>query len=59
MIKISLVGVTAKGKNRIREHGSLWEVLDDSGTIRPELWIRSLTTGEERWLTNDFKIEDE
>lgn len=57
MAIIKLKGITQKGKNRIREHGELWEVL--ACPVKPEinkLFIRSLLTDEKRWLTDDFQI---
>ena len=53
---LTLKGKTGHGKNRIREHGELWEVLEfPPGVIaqdpKPALPpIRSLKTGEWRWL---------
>jgi len=45
---ITLKGITGHGRNRIREHGDLWEILD--------LPIKSLKTGEWRWL-DDINFE--
>ena len=56
---ITLTGLTNKGKNRIREHGDKWEVLDVppgvvSMTPKPAFPpIRSLKTGEFRWLDDE------
>ena len=53
---IRLKGKTNHGKNRVREHGDLWEVLElptgvISMTPKPEFPpIKSVKTGEERWL---------
>ncbi len=53
---LTLKGITGHGKNRIREHGDQWEVLDlPPGVIsqshKPRLPpIKSLKTGEIRWL---------
>ena len=53
---IKLTGKTNHGKNRIREHGDLWEVLElptgvISMTPKPQFPpIKSVKTGEERWL---------
>jgi len=63
---ITLKGITGHGKNRIREHGTLWEVLDlppgvMSMTPKPPLTpIKSLKTGEWRWLDDinfEFRLE--
>ena len=59
---ITLKGITGHGKNRIREHGDLWEILDlppgvISMTPKPPLPpIKSLKTGERRWL-DDINFE--
>ena len=51
---IKLKGITGHGKNRIREHGELWEVLEfPTGVVsmspKPALLpIKSVKTGEER-----------
>ena len=53
---IKLKGITGHGKNRIREHGDLWEVLEvPTGVIKmshkpPFPPIKSVKTGAERWL---------
>ena len=53
---LTLKGLTGKGKNRIREHGDQWEVMDLppgvlNMTPKPDLPpIKSLKTGEWRWL---------
>jgi len=53
---IKLTGKTNHGKNRIREHGDLWEVLElPTGVIKmshkPHFpCIKSVKTNEERWL---------
>ena len=63
---ITLKGTTGHGKNRIREHGDLWEVLDlppgvISMTHKPRLPpIKSLKTGAWRWLDDinfEFRLE--
>lgn len=54
---IRLRGKTNHGKNRVREHGEVWEVLDWQSTLRPnQPFIRSIQTGDERWLTDDFEV---
>ena len=56
IMMIKLTGITNHGKNRIREHGDLWEVLEvPTGVISmthkpPFPPIKSVKTGEERWL---------
>ena len=53
---IRLTGTTNHGKNRVREHGELWEVLEiPTGVIKMSHKpafppIKSVKTGEERWL---------
>ena len=55
---IKIRGLTRHGKNRVREHGEMWEVTDWKSPLRPgEQSIRSLKTGEERWLDSEnFEI---
>jgi hypothetical protein len=54
---IFLKNKTNHGKNRIREHGDKWEVHDHTSSLRPgQMFIRSVQTGDERWLTEDFEI---
>ena len=56
MKTVRLKGLKGHGKNRVREHGELWEVLElPTGVIKmshkpPFPPIKSLKTGEERWL---------
>ena len=58
MVIIKLTGKTNHGKNRFREHGEFWEVLEvPTGVIKmshkPAFpTIKSVKTGEERWLDN-------
>jgi hypothetical protein len=48
---ITLKGRTNKGKNRIREHGDQWVVMETTLTPSPPLPpVKSLKTGETRWL---------
>ena len=62
---ITLKGLTGHGKNRIREHGDKWEVLDlPPGVIKmshmPGVPIQSLKTGDWRWLDSaNFEIISE
>ena len=56
-MRIKLEGITQKGKNRVKEHGQWWDVLDwSSPTASIDFAIESVTTGDRRWITNDFKI---
>ena len=59
----TLKGKTGHGKNRIREHGNVWEVLTDAdigvlGRSQPMQFphIRSVQTGEWRWF-DDINFE--
>ena len=58
---ITLKGLTNHGKNRIREHGDKWEVMETTLTPRPPLPpVKSLKTGETRWLDEinfEFRLE--
>lgn len=59
-MQIKLKGITRHGKNRIREHGAFWEEV--APTVRPlpsRKLLRSLQTGDVRWLTDDFEIVKE
>ena len=48
---ITLKGITGHGKNRVHEHGEKWEVVETTLTPKPMFPpIKSLRTGEERWL---------
>ena len=50
---LTLKGITNHGKNRIREHGDKWEVMETTLAPKPPLPpIKSLKTGEFRWLDN-------
>jgi hypothetical protein len=50
---LTLKGLTGHGKNRIREHGDKWVVMETTLTPKPALPpIKSLKTGEFRWLDN-------
>ena len=54
---IKLRGITNHGKNRIREHGVEWRVIEPSVTPKPaNLFIESVQTGDRRWLNHHFEI---
>lgn len=54
---IKLKGITKHGKNRIHEHGDEWEVLEPLVTPAPNmLYIKSVKTGDIRWLNHNFEI---
>ena len=60
---ITLKGKTGHGKNRVREHGDIWEVLtiQDIGIVSARPMpkhppIRSVQTGEWRWF-DDINFE--
>lgn len=54
---IKLRGITNHGKNRIREHGAEWRVLEPLVKPTPtQLFIQSVTTGDKRWLNHHFEI---
>lgn len=55
--RIRLKGVTNHGKNRIREHGEWWVVLEPKVTPPPSmLLIKSVEDGDTRWLNHHFEI---
>ena len=49
---LNLIGITGHGRNRIREHGQRWEIIErPKGVNLPNtLFIRSLDTGDTRWF---------
>lgn len=54
---IKLRGITNHGKNRIREHGEEWRVIEPSVTPKPvQLFIESIRTGDRRWLNHNFEV---
>ena len=63
-MNIRLKGITGHGKNRIREHGDVWEILtlQDIGIFSSTAHgnstpIRSIATNEWRWLDEkNFEI---
>ena len=52
-----LEGVTNKGKQRIREHGTLWKVVEKRPGTFGDVLLRSVETNDLRWLTDDFFVE--
>lgn len=57
---IKLKGITNHGKNRIREHGEQWRVIEPMVTPKPaQLFIESVQTGDRRWLNHNFEIVGE
>ena len=58
---LTLKGIKNHGKNRIREHGDKWEVMETTLAPKPPLPpIKSLKTGEIRWLEDinfEFHLE--
>lgn len=57
---VKLIGVTQKGKNRIKEHGQHWVVINHTSPLRPNsLFLESIVTGDRRWFTEDFMMEVE
>lgn len=67
---VILSGLTQKGKNRVREHGSEWKVIRSEQTVLfdnrsgPWLWIEPIVSSNPakatRWvhekLDHDFKV---
>ena len=59
---VILTGKTNHGKNRVREHGSKWEVMDHTSPLQPnKLSVRSTLTWDTRWVhpinDRDFEVE--
>lgn len=55
-MQVKLKGKSLKGKNRIREHGEIWDVL----VIDREMLLESLDKKDKRWVEQeddkDFEI---
>ena len=54
---VKLAGVSKKGRERIKQHGELWEVLETIPSER--MLVRSVQTADWRWLEKgdlNFKI---
>lgn len=64
---IKVRGLSQKGKNRIREHGNVWTIIQISETVRfssdigPWLLLRSLNGNSIRWMkeTNDKDFNED
>lgn len=55
-MQVVLKGVTQKGKNRVKEHGSAWKVIDTKNDL---VLFQSLTTGYLKWgPAPDFEVEE-
>lgn len=52
-----LKGVTKKGKQRIKEHGTQWNVVEKRPGTFGDVLLRSVETNDLRWLTEDFSVE--
>jgi hypothetical protein len=50
-------GHTKKGKQRIKEHGTLWSVVEKRKGTFGGVLLRSVETNDLRWLTEDFFVE--
>ena len=50
-------GVTKKGKQRIQQHGTRWNVVEKSPGTFGGVLLRSVETNDLRWLTEDFFVE--
>tara|TARA_R100000664_G_C2634634_1_gene62535 strand:+ start:208 stop:420 length:213 start_codon:yes stop_codon:yes gene_type:complete len=59
---VTLTGKTNHGKNRVRENGNKWEVIDHASELQPQkLFVRSTLTWDLRWVDplfdKDFEVE--
>lgn len=54
---IHLKGTTKKGKQRIKEHGTQWNVVEKRPGTFGDVLLRSIETDDLRWLTEDFSVE--
>lgn len=52
-----LTGRSTKGKQRIKEHGTKWLVVEKRKGIFGDVLLRSVATDDLRWLTEDFLVE--
>jgi len=52
-----LKGRTKKGKQRIKEHGTQWNVVEKRPGTFGDVLLRSVETNDLRWLTEDFFVE--
>ena len=52
-----LKGRTKKGKQRIKEHGAKWLVVEKRKGTFGDVLLRSIKTNDLRWLTKDFFVE--
>ena len=50
-------GRTKKGKQRIKEHGTKWLVVEKRKGTFGDVLLRSVETNDLRWLTEDFFVE--
>lgn len=50
-------GYTKKGKQRIKEHGTKWRVVETRPGTFAGVVLESLETGDRRWLTEDFIVQ--
>ena len=50
-------GHTKKGKQRIKEHGTKWLVVEKCPRTIGGVLLESLETGDRRWLTEDFIVQ--
>lgn len=63
---MKLEGITTKGKNKIKEHGDTWVLVERwhevgfSERKGPWCLVRSISTGEKQWVhydkDQDFKV---
>tara|TARA_R110000822_G_scaffold120690_4_gene254239 strand:+ start:1336 stop:1572 length:237 start_codon:yes stop_codon:yes gene_type:complete len=56
---LTLKGITGKGKNRIREHGTEWRIIDGRES-ELGIMVQSLKDKDLRWIREnvDFEIVD-
>ena len=52
-----LTGRTKKGKQRIKQHGTQWLVVEKRKGTFGDVLLRSVETNDLRWLTEDFFVE--
>ena len=53
----TLGGVSKKGKQRVKDHGKEWIVIEKRPGTFGGVLLESKTTQDRRWLTDDFLVE--
>lgn len=65
MFTVQMTGKTQKGKNRVREHGTLWNCIEVRDSVRFDTrvggWLRVTpsngNTNAERWVRQEDDVD--